>query len=267
MAAKKPKFYVVWEGHTPGVYHTWADCQRQTSGYADAKFRSFESLAEAEQAYANPESIAPKKKKAMNYVVWGGHHTGVYTDWDEVKEVIQSPGSVKYKAFGSRALAKQALKDGPEAYEGRGFKKTRDLSDAELERIGQPNPSTISVDAASNATNGRWEYRGVITDSGTELFRVGPHPEGSNNIGEFLALVHGLAWLKEQPSDIAIYSDSRIAMSWVKQKKAKPKKAGIKSRQLIARAEAWLRANTHSNPILKWETKVWGEIPADFGRK
>ncbi|MEN8764896.1 MAG: ribonuclease H, partial [Wenyingzhuangia sp.] len=36
---------------------------------------------------------------------------------------------------------------------------------------------------------------------------------------------------------------------------------------LIKRGEKWLRENTFKNPILKWETKVWGEIPADFGRK
>lgn len=36
---------------------------------------------------------------------------------------------------------------------------------------------------------------------------------------------------------------------------------------LIERAEAWLNANTWQNPILKWDTENWGEIPADFGRK
>lgn len=266
MAKKQPKYYVVWEGHRPGVYHSWTECQKQTSGYPDAKFRSFTSLAEAKAAFSNPDSVAPKKKKIMYYVVWGGADTGIYTDWEEVKGIIKK-GRVKYKAFGSRTLAEKAVKDSPSNYEGRGFKKTKDLSPEELERIGQPLPNTISVDAASNAKTGVWEYRGVITDSGTELFRVGPFKEGSNNIGEFLALVHGLAYLKESKSDIPIYTDSRIAMGWVRGGKAKPKKAGPKSRQLISRAEAWLKANTYKNPILKWETKVWGEIPADFGRK
>ena len=35
----------------------------------------------------------------------------------------------------------------------------------------------------------------------------------------------------------------------------------------IARAEAWLRENTYTTEIIKWDTDSWGEIPADFGRK
>lgn len=265
--AKKPKYYVVWKGHRPGVYRTWAECQQQTNGFPEAKYRSFESIAEAQEAYRNPDGVAPKKKKPMYYVVWGGSYTGIYTDWDEVKEIIRDSSRVKYKAFGSSDIAKKALKEGPEAYEGRGYKKTRDLTPEEEARIGIPIPLSLSVDAASNAKTGVWEYRGVLTDTETELFRVGPYPEGSNNIGEFLALVHGLAYLQEIESDMPIYSDSRIAMGWVKAKKARPKKAGAKSKQLMKRAEAWLKANTWPNEILKWETKAWGEIPADFGRK
>jgi ribonuclease HI len=37
--------------------------------------------------------------------------------------------------------------------------------------------------------------------------------------------------------------------------------------ELIERAEQWLKSNTFLTKIVKWETKVWGEIPADFGRK
>lgn len=267
MGAKKQKYYVVWEGHKPGVYHSWAECQRQTNGYPDAKYRSFESLAEAKKAFEDPDSVSPKKKKTMYYVVWEGKRPGIYTDWADAKEQIEGATKPRYKAFGSKRLAELAYEEGPDKYEGRGFKKTRDLSEEELERIGEPVPETISVDAASNAKTGDFEYRGVITDSGTELFRVGPHKDGSNNIGEFLALVHALAYLKKNRSDLPIYSDSRIAMGWVKAKKARPKKAGRKAKELISRAEEWLRTNDYKNPIWKWHTKVWGEIPADFGRK
>ena len=102
-------------------------------------------------------------------------------------------------------------------------------------------------------------------------FHKGPYPNATVNIGEFLALVHGLALLKQQNSDIPIYSDSRTAMSWVRRKKANTKLARTAKNKdvfdLIERAEYWLRNNTWKNPILKWETKAWGEIPADFGRK
>ncbi|NND94420.1 MAG: ribonuclease H [Flavobacteriales bacterium] len=268
MAKKKNKYYVVWEGHVPGVYHTWAECQQQTSGYADARFRSFDSLEEAEKAFQNPELVLPKKKKKpLYYVVWEGLSPGIYTDWDSAKKQIEGATRPKYKAFGSKMLAETAYEEGPDKYEGRGFKKTRDLSQEELDEIGLPIPESISVDAASNAKTGVFEYRGVITDSGTEVFKVGPLREGSNNIGEFLALVHALAYLKKSRSSLPIYSDSRIAMGWVKNGKARPKKAGAKARALIRRAEAWLKNNDYDNPIWKWHTKVWGEIPADFGRK
>jgi ribonuclease HI len=84
--------------------------------------------------------------------------------------------------------------------------------------------------------------------------------------------VHGIALLKSKnKEDIPIYSDSRIAMSWVKQKRCKTNITFDASNkdllELIKRAENWLKENTFKNPILKWETKAWGEIPADFGRK
>jgi len=116
------------------------------------------------------------------------------------------------------------------------------------------------------------EYRGVWIDDGTELFHFGPAPIGTNNIGEFLAIVHALAWLKNTgDGTTAVYTDSRNAMKWVRQKKAattlvrNAKTADLWG--MIRRAEKWLGENTWTNPILKWETESWGEIPADFGRK
>ena len=102
------------------------------------------------------------------------------------------------------------------------------------------------------------------------LFRS-PYKNGTNNVGEFLAIVHGLAFLKQRNSDIPIYTDSMTAISWIRQKKTKTTLVQDSKNkflfELIARAEKWLRENKCSNPLLKWETKVWGEIPADFGRK
>jgi ribonuclease HI len=115
------------------------------------------------------------------------------------------------------------------------------------------------------------EYRGVMTDTGEEIFHIGPLDEATNNIGEFLAIVHGLALLKKQGSDIPVYSDSNNAILWIKNKKCKTKltacDANEKVFELISRAEKWLRENSYPNQILKWETDKWGEIRADFGRK
>ena len=115
------------------------------------------------------------------------------------------------------------------------------------------------------------EYRGVMVETGQEIFRIGPMAQGTNNIGEFLALVHGLAYFKKIGCSIPIYTDSHNAMLWVQQKKCKTKLERSTVNEpifdLIARAEKWLRENTYATRIIKWQTSEWGEIPADFGRK
>lgn len=268
--AKKQKFYVVWNGHTPGIYNSWAACQEQTVGFPKADYKSFKTKTEAQFAYENREITKQKikaTKKPVYYVVWQGNTPGIYTDWTEAKKQIDGATKPVYKSFGSKEIAEKAYQEGPENYKGKDFRKTKNLTPEQLEKIGQPNPLTLSVDAASNAQTGVYEYQGVITDSKTQVFHFGPAENGSNNIGEFLALVHGLAYLKKNRSDIPIYTDSRTAMAWVRNKKAKSTVTDPKSLALVKRAEDWLKNNTWTNPILKWETKVWGEIPADFGRK
>jgi ribonuclease HI len=115
------------------------------------------------------------------------------------------------------------------------------------------------------------EYRGVDTQTGRELFRQGPFPDATNNVGEFLAIVHALAFLQQNKSILPIYTDSITALSWVRKKQAATKLAptfrNAKVFDLIARAEKWLKENHWKNPVLKWETHIWGEIPADYGRK
>jgi len=116
------------------------------------------------------------------------------------------------------------------------------------------------------------EYRGVATVSGTEIFKMGPFDNGTNNVGEFLALVHALAYLKKlDKEDVKIYSDSRTAMAWVRNKKVKTTLKKTPENEaifvLMDRALKWLNSNTYKTKILKWDTDTWGEIPADFGRK
>lgn len=115
------------------------------------------------------------------------------------------------------------------------------------------------------------EYRGVDLRTGQEIFHFGPK-HGTNNIGEFLAIVHALALIKKSGRQLTIYSDSRNAMLWVKKRKCRTTLARTPRTEevyaLIARAENWLKSNDWSDiPIVKWETKLWGEVPADFGRK
>jgi len=211
------------------------------------------------------------KKKKKYYAVWKGHHTGVFESWDDCKAQIKDFQGAQYKSFSTFDAAKKALKGNYKDYIGKNKTFKSELTEAQLKKIGLPNYKSISVDAASSGNPGKMEYRGVDTKTKKELFKQGPFEEGTNNIGEFLALVHGLAFLHKKNSNLIIYSDSRTAMSWVRKKKCNSKlvQSGKNKDlfELIRRAEDWLQKNNFSTIIVKWETKAWGEIPADFGRK
>jgi len=206
--------------------------------------------------------------KGKFYVVWQGHKPGVYSDWNVCKKQIENFPDAKYKGFENEEEAKIAFKRNFGDY----IKKSRGKTPVSKNSFaGKPNLESLSVDAACSGNPGKMEYRGVYTRTGQEIFRMGPFEEGTNNIGEFLAMVHGLALMKKQRSPLPLYSDSVTAISWVRQKKCKTKmeenKKNCQLFELIERAENWLNENSYSTEILKWETSVWGEIPADFGRK
>ncbi|WP_422349450.1 viroplasmin family protein [Flagellimonas sp.] len=211
--------------------------------------------------------MANKKKF---YVVWKGKRPGIFESWDDCKAQITGFKGAQYKSFSTFEEAKKAYNGNYLEYKGTS-KGKKELTQEELLRIGDPNYNSISVDAASSGNPGKMEYQGVDTKTKKVLFKQGPFEQGTNNIGEFLALVHGLAFLKERKSERVIYSDSRIAIGWVRKKKCGTKlKKNTKNAQLfelIERAESWLKKNRYNTPIVKWETKAWGEIPADFGRK
>lgn len=195
----KTKFYVVWKGRKPGIYNTWPECQKQVKGYPGARFKSFPTKAEAEQAFAGETKEAPE------------------------------PGNSNY-----------------------------------IEE-------SVSVDVGSKGNPGPVEYKGVYTKTGEILFEHPVFPKGTNNMGEFLAIVHALQYLKEKNSSIPIYSDSMTALKWVKDKKIKSTLGRDKESEPIWKAvdnaETWLKENSWNNSLMKWETKQWGEIKADYGRK
>jgi ribonuclease HI len=202
------------------------------------------------------------QKKVKYYVVWEGYKSGVYNSWEECKKQIKNYKGAKYKSFINKEEAKVAFTKNYKDY----FTKYSIINSTEL-----PNYNSISVDAASSGNPGIMEYQGVDTKTKKLLFHHGPFKQGTNNIGEFLALVHGLAELKKHNSDKSIYTDSITAISWVKKKKCNTKLEKTKDNErlfsLVDRALIWLNINSYSTNILKWKTKIWGEIPADFGRK
>jgi len=209
-------------------------------------------------------------KKEKFYVVWKGKRPGIYTTWNDCKAAITGYKGAQYKSFAIFDEAKKAYNSNYEEYKGK-KNGTTSLSPEQLLKIGKPNYHSISVDAASSGNPGIMEYQGVDTKSGKKLFSQGPFAQGTNNIGEFLALVHGLAFLKQQKSDRIIYTDSRTAMSWIRKQTCNTKLVESEKNKalfvLIRRALSWLKTNSYNTPIVKWETKAWGEIPADFGRK
>ena len=222
----KQKYYVVWNGPSPGVYSSWEACQEAVNGVSGAKYKSFKSQAEAEDAFEMGEeeySLASSTKETCS------------------SNAPTAPSKPDRPAYNPANLPADAIRE------------------------------AIAVDAACSGNPGAMEYRGVYLANGREIFHFGPI-HGTNNIGEFLAIVHGLAILKQKGLDtMPIYSDSVNAQLWVRKHQCKTtlvrNDKTEKLHQMIERAEGWLKSNTYRNPIIKWQTDKWGEIPADFGRK
>lgn len=216
MSMKKKKYYVVWVGHEPGIYDSWAECQLQIKNYPNARYKSFDNVHEATEAFRGDPSEqlslirsisthldAPRGKDATDYPLYG-----------------------------------------------------------------------IAVDGACSGNPGVMEYRAVDIQTGQEIFRRGADGKliGTNNIAEYLALIHvGALLLSQGNTTMPIYSDSRTAQSWVHRRHSKTKLERTPRTALVLdlldRADAWITTHTILNPIIKWDTDKWGEIPADFGRK
>lgn len=209
------KFYVVWEGHSPGIYDSWEECELQVKNYPGAKFKAFDSQDAATLAFRG----SPME------------HIGL------IKSIARhSPKVVNYSAFPEIRL------------------------------------DAIAVDGACSGNPGVMEYRGVKVADGSEVFHFGPVQDGTNNVAEYLAIVHALALFdKKGDYTTPIYSDSRTAQAWVRNRRHKSNLAHTvyngKLHDMLSRADRWLQTHQVMNPIIKWDTDRWGEIPADFNRK
>jgi ribonuclease HI len=205
--------------------------------------------------------------KHKYYVVWKGRKTGIFTVWAECEKQVKGFVGAQYKAFDSSQEAETAFLRKYDEYKGKAS------TDGKWKTAGtQPKLPSICVDAACNGSPGNLEYRGVITDSGEQIFHAGPYQQGTNNVGEFLAIVHALTWQFKHNSHAPIYSDSENAILWVATGVCKTKlKRSSKNALLFAlihSAENWLAENElPEDKVKKWDTAEWGENPADFGRK
>ena len=226
--SKKQKYYVVWQGKQPGIYTDWDTCKEQVVGIQGAQYKSFDTLPEAEQAIRLPyHSVVPLSTPS-------------------------APGTPKSQ--NSSVL----------------FIDVNGMTAIRDDAVNPPVLDALAVDAACSGNPGVMEYQGIYIPTRTRLFHY-QAPKGTNNIGEFLAIVHGLSYLKKHHLNQIIYSDSVNAISWVRQKKCKSKLPEDASTaelwDYVHRAENWLKTNTYTTEIRKWDTDHWGEIPADFGRK
>ncbi len=213
-------------------------------------------------------------------MVWEGRRPGIYNNWAECKAQIDAFPDAKYRSYSTEEEAEKAYLLGFYASMPSDSSQTKakksSSAKAKIKKRQIPNSeiitNSICVDAACSGNPGVMEYRGVYTHNHEEIFRKGPYPLGTNNIGEFLGIVYAIALLKKNKHfDTAIYTDSRTAMAWVRKKKANTKLfekyQNPALEEIVIKAEQWLKNNSYTNPIVKWETKLWGEIPADFGRK
>ncbi len=216
------------------------------------------------------------KQKAKFYVVWQGRESGIYDSWAACEAQVKGVAA-KYMGFATREEAEKALADGYEKHisftprtSSATVQPATPLSLEDMLKHGIKLPA-LAVDAACSGNPGKMEFRGVIADTSTQVFHRGPYIGGTNNIGEFLAIVLGLAYLKQKNLPWALYSDSKTAIAWVRQKQCKTKIEWTAKNQdlllAVRAAEKWLHENTWTTPIYKWDTEHWGEIPADFGRK
>ena len=206
----------------------------------------------------------PKQKF---YVVWNGRRKGVFTTWAECEKQVKGFVDAQYKAFGTLTEAKAAFKQNYKDFKGRASSSGKWKTAEE-----PPVLPSLCVDAACNGSPGLLEYRGVLTETGAEVFRAGPFKDGTNNVGEFLAIVHALTWLAKHKKELPVYSDSENAIAWVMTGQCKTKLSHTAANTLlfalIHSAENWLAENELADDsILKWDTAEWGETPADFGRK
>lgn len=205
--------------------------------------------------------------KQKFYVVWKGRKPGIYTSWSETEKQVKGSVGAEYKAFGTLQEAETAYGSTYAAYKG----KSSSLGKWRQASLKPILPS-VCVDAACSGSPGVLEYRGVFTESGDQIFHFGPFPDGTNNVGEFLAIVHALSWMAKHNSQLPVYSDSENGIAWVYTGKCKTSlKHTARNAPLfvmIRSAENWLAENElKDDAVLKWDTALWGEIPADFGRK
>lgn len=245
MSKPKRKFYVVWEGRQPGIYDTWEDCHEQIDQFPGARYKSFPSQEAAVEAF---RGNGGEEELLLSRIAL--HNVEAATLPLEFAREPEPEPVAQAIPVPARPAANRV----------------------DYSLIPEINLSAIAVDGACSGNPGLMEYRGVLVATGEEIFHVGPLADGTNNVAEYLALIHALALLfRRNDSVTPIYTDSATAVAWVRNRgcrtQLQPTETNRRIFEMIARANVWIRSHTPRNPILRWNTPLWGEIPADFDRK
>lgn len=214
------------------------------------------------------------------YAVFNGRVPGVYDDWNDALEQVEGFEGAHYKGYATSGEASAAFRSFSSKADSADMARIiREAGSRKLPGAGKPDYMTMpeidlnawAVDASCLGNPGKMEYQGVELMTGRTLFRIGPFEDATNNIGEFLAIVHAMALMAREGTVHNIYSDSVSGMAWVRTRKVKtqlkPTSRNQKVFEMMARAVAWLNTHRFPGKVMKWDTSAWGEIPADFGRK
>ena len=201
---------------------------------------------------------------------------GIYYTWEDCKGALdrcRGQGH-SFSSFKKLTDAQEALRCGTLRSYKEKKAKTKAWLDPALPADCRVQLPCLVVDAACSGYPGPVEYRGVVLPEEYEAFRCGPYVSGTNNIGEYLAIVTGLRWLEQNTLSFPLYSDSRCAIGWVKGHgncNSHLETIGPELTDLVARAERWVHSSPNSRKLTqrvrKWETVRWGEVPADYGNK
>jgi len=116
------------------------------------------------------------------------------------------------------------------------------------------------------------EWQAVDLVSGQTIHASRPYEYGNINLAEFIAIVDALSLLHANGNtSTPVYSDSLTAIAWVKNRKMKTRHPRTgNAYRIMGLADAsmdWLLDTKPMNPVRFWDNVLWGENPADYGRK
>lgn len=205
------------------------------------------------------------------YGVWIGRKPGVYDNWNDCKAQVDKFSGARYSKLKSTTKEEALLEFNKENNNTiDNSKETIKSTNNVVNTSNKPIENVLTVDGASNGLN--CEFQAVWYPSGEVAFKSKQYQGGTNNIAEFLGLVLAIKHLEKNNLPLSVYTDSVTAMAWLRDKKANTTakttgKATEELDKLINQAETYLKEKERKINIMKWETKSWGQIPADYGRK